>query len=77
MSKKPLWGPIISDEIADEDDPIVKIKMRIRALKDTKLDFSGDKTMKEVGDERNHQLYLMEKEIVDIVYKRKIKAMFR
>jgi hypothetical protein len=75
MSKKSPWGPIISTDFPDEDDPILKLKERIRAIRDAPLDLKGDKTIKEAEKEKEDLIRHLDSQMQEIIYARKRKKL--
>ena len=72
MSEKSIWGPIISSDDIDEDDPVLKLKERIRTITDAPLDLSGNKTIKEAEEEKQALIDKLYDDMQKIFYKRKL-----
>jgi hypothetical protein len=66
-----MWGPIISSgEEDDENDPIVMLTQKYEDLKNSQLSFKLDETIEEATERRRHELFIIDKEIWDIIYKK-------
>lgn len=79
MSEKSVWGPIISTEELDDEDPIVKLRIRIQGIKNRpfkELIMRGVITLKVAEDRRDKVLQTLEMELLTIVYKRRQKKLF-
>jgi len=76
MSKsKSPWGPIVTTNDIDEEDPIRKLLAKIEAIK--KENVSKDvRTINAIKQDKSDRINKIEKQISDLIYKKKTRKLF-
>ena len=75
MSDKSPWGPIITSEEEDEEDPIRKMLKMIEDIKIEEIKKGDTRTLKEIQESKNARINMIEKKISDMLYARKTRRL--
>ena len=74
LSKNNTWGNIIySDGEEEIEDPIMILIQKYEDLKNSKIIFKPGETIEQAKERRGHELYLIDKEIQDKIYAKRLR----
>lgn len=76
MSDEPLYK-IITDELLDEEDPVVVLLKQLEELKKKPIDWDNDTTLKEARERRQKEINDIEHQISDLIYLKRQRKMFK
>jgi hypothetical protein len=75
-NKSNVWGGVIySDEEEVKEDPIVLLIQKYEDLKNSPVIALEGETIEQTKERRQHELYLIDKEIYDKIYAKRIRNM--
>jgi len=75
-NKSNVWGGVIySDEEEVKEDPIVLLIQKYEDLKNSPIIALEGETIEQMKERRQHELYLIDKEIYDKIYAKRIRNM--
>lgn len=73
-NKTSVWGDIIySDGEEEQVDPIMVLIQKYEDLKNSKIVFLEGETINQAKERRGHELYLIDKEIEDKIYAKRLR----
>jgi hypothetical protein len=74
MNKTGVWGDVIySDGEEEQVDPIMALIQKYEDLKNSKIIFLEGETIEQAKERRGHELYLIDKEIEDKIYAKRLR----
>lgn len=75
--KTNVWGTVIQSESFDEEkeDPIIMLIQKYEDLKKSLLVIKPNETIEQAQERRRQELYLIDKEIQDAIYRKRLRNM--